>query len=413
MGARVSPERHSRESGNPEEMDPRLRGGDDGFDRELEDLRAKGLARTLRMSDDGVFNLSSNDYLGLSTHPSVVGGARAALERLGTGGTSSRLLAGTSDLHTSLENRIADFLGKDAAIVFSSGYHANTGILPALLGPSDLVVFDRLCHASIIDGVRLSGAAYAPFAHNDTADLNKVLSRKRKGRRRAVVVTEGFFSMDGDRPPLAEIAGAARLHDALVYLDEAHSIGVTGPNGKGVAWEDKLSDRIDLHVGTLSKALASQGGFVAARRTIIDLLVTRCRSFLFTTALAPACAGASLAALDLLPSLTDRRDRVMGDADELRLGLKKLGYDTLASVSPIVPVWTGSVVSTQKLSGHLLKKGFFVPSIRPPTVSPGEGRVRLSITYREDRRWLKELLAAFESYGERPHREGDRIVQAG
>ena len=383
------------------------------FERELEDLRAKGLARSLRASGEAGVNLSSNDYLSLSSHPAVIDGARAALERLGSGGTSSRLLAGTSDLHTSLENRLADFVGKEAAMVFSSGYHANTGILPALLGADDLVVFDRLCHASIIDGVRLSGAAFAPFAHNDTGDLNKVLSRKRRGRRRAIVVTEGFFSMDGDRPPLAEISGAARLHDALLYLDEAHSLGVTGPDGKGVAWEDGLADRIDLHVGTLSKSLASQGGFVAARRTIIDLLITRCRSFLFTTALAPACAGAAIAALDLLPSLEDRRRRLRDDADELRAGLKALGYDTLASASPIVPVWTGTVAMTQKLSGHLLKKGFFVPSIRPPTVPTGEGRVRLSITYREDRRWLKDLLVAFESYGERPHQEGERIVQAG
>lgn len=384
------------------------------FERELQELRGKGLARSLSRPDAGLINLSSNDYLGLSNEPSVTEVVRDAICSLGTGGTSSRLLAGTREAHVALERALAAFLGKESAMVFSSGYHANTGILPALFGPSDLIVFDRLCHASIIDGVRLSGAAFAPFLHNDAGSVDKILARKRPSKRRAVVVTEGFFSMDGDRPPLGELCAVAEHHDALVYLDEAHSIGVAGPDGKGVAWDDGVAERIDLHVGTLSKSLGSQGGFVAACRTLIDLLTTKCRSFLFTTALAPACAVSALKALDLLPSMEDRRRRVTGDAGEIRRRLQGMGYDTLGSVSPIIPVWTGSVSATQKLSGHLLKKGFFVPSIRPPTVSPGEGRVRLSITYREDRRWLNDLLAAFESYGERPRqKEGERIVQAG
>ena len=385
----------------------------DEFERELEELRAKGLSRSLPVLSPDLINLSSNDYLGLSRHPDVIAAAQAATQRLGTGGTSSRLLAGTADVHSRLEADLATFLGKERALVFSSGYHANTGILPALFGASDFIVFDRLSHASIIDGVRLSGASFAPFAHNDAADLDKILTRKRKGKRRAVVVSEGYFSMDGDRPPLRQICDTARRHDAMVYLDEAHSLGLVGPNGKGIAIEDGLLDAIDFHVGTLSKSLGSQGGFVAGRMLMIDLLITRSRSFLFTTALAPGCAAAASEALSLVPRVKDRRERVNADAAELRERLRAAGYDTLASVSPIVPVWTGNVSATQRLSGHLLKKGFFVPSIRPPTVSPGEGRVRISVTYREDRRWLNDLLAAFESYGERPQKEGVRIVQAG
>jgi 8-amino-7-oxononanoate synthase len=385
----------------------------DDFESELRDLREKGLARVLPADGGDLVNLSSNDYLGLSRHPDVVSAALDATRQWGTGGTSARLLAGTGPSHRSLETALAAALEKDAALVFSSGYHANTGILPALANASDFIAFDRLSHASIIDGVKLSGAAFAPFKHNDAADLERVLSLKRGGRRRAFVVTEGIFSMDGDRPPLADLVAAARRHDALLYLDEAHSFGLVGPGGRGLAAERGLLNEIDLHVGTLSKTLASQGGFIAARRTIIDLLTTRSRSFLFTTALAPACAAAAEAALMLLPSMDARRAQVDGDARRVRDGVREAGFDTLASDSAIVPVWTGDVAETARLSKHLLTRGFFVPSIRPPTVSPGDGRVRLSLTYRDDRRWPDALVAAFAAFDGRPHREGERIVQAG
>lgn len=385
----------------------------DSFTQELDDLRRKGLARRLRDDARDLVNLSSNDYLGLSRHPDVVAAACDAARAWGTGGTSSRLLAGTFDVHRTLERELAAVLGKEAALVFSSGYHANTGILPALAGAEDLIVFDRLSHASIIDGVRLSGAATAPYFHNDPESLDRLLARRRPGKRRAFVVTEGIFSMDGDRGALKGICDVARHHDALVYLDEAHSFGVIGPDGRGAAVEAGLSARIDLHVGTLSKSLASQGGFVAARRDIVELLTTRTRSFLFTTALAPASAAAALAALRLLPSMGGRREAIGNDARDMRAKLRDAGFDTMLSESPIVPVWTGSVEETRRLSDHLFAKGFFVPSIRPPTVSPGEGRVRLSLTYRDDRRWMADLIAAFESFDGRPHRQGERIVQAG
>lgn len=383
------------------------------FETELAELRQAGLARELRMDAEGLINLSSNDYLGLSSHPDVIAAAVAALKRWGTGGTSSRLLAGTFEAHRALEKSLALALGKEAALVFSSGYHANTGILPALANASDLIVFDRLSHASLIDGVKLSGASFAPFKHNDAADLERVLSLKAGGRRRVFVVTEGIFSMDGDRPPLKEICATSRRHGAFVYLDEAHSFGVVGPSGLGLAARLGVSGLVDLHVGTLSKTLGSQGGFVAASRTLVDLLTTRARSFLFTTALAPACAAAAAQALALFPAMDDRRAALDRDASDLRERLKSLGFDTLTSDSAIVPVWTGSVEETARLSSHLLSKGFFVPSIRPPTVPQGEGRVRLSLTHREDRRWLTSLAAAFESFDGRPQRTGERIGQAG
>ncbi|MBV9079668.1 MAG: 8-amino-7-oxononanoate synthase [Elusimicrobia bacterium] len=383
------------------------------FESELNELREKGLARSFAPADPNILNLSSNDYLGLSTHPAVIEAAAEALRKFGTGGTSSRLLAGTMDAHLALESALAAFLGKEGALVFSSGYHANTGLIPALAGASDFIAFDRLSHASIIDGVRLSGATFAAFHHNDPNHLDDVLAKRRPGRRRAIVISEGIFSMDGDRSKVAEISAVARRHDALVYLDEAHSIGSIGPDGKGAAFEAGVADQIDVHVGTLSKALASQGGFVAAKKILIDLFTTKCRSFLFTTALAPASAAAAHAALGLLPSVEDRRRRVQEDAADIRRAVAELGFDTLTSDSQIVLVWAGSVDATRALSRHLLSKGFFVPSIRPPTVPAGEGRVRLSITFRDDRRWLNQLTRAFADHTERPRRSGERVVQAG
>ncbi len=370
---------------------------------ELDDLKAKGLARSLRVKDAaGLINFSSNDYLGLTRHPRVVAAGIAALEKYGTGGGASRLLAGTTAAHTDLEQTLAAFLSKEAALAFSSGYHANTGIIPALVSSQDFVFFDRLAHASIIDGVRLSGAPFSAFDHNDVLDLEVALKKRRAKGRRALVITEGIFSMDGDRPPLADIVRVARAHNAWVYLDEAHSLGVVGPDGRGWAAESGVLSDIDIHVGTLSKTLASQGGFVAGSRELIDLLITRCRSFAYTTALAPASAAAALEALRLLPSIESERRRLIDASSALRSGLRALGYDCLRSDSPIIPVLTGSVEATKALSEYLLSRGFFVPSIRPPTVPVGEGRVRLSVSTPVIEH-LNSLLNAFE---------GGRVVKA-
>lgn len=351
------------------------------FENDLYELDAKGLRRELPKLDPSIVNLSSNDYLGLSTHQNVANAAKDAIDRFGVGGTSSRLLAGTFDPHRELEAALAGFLGKEAALVFSSGYHLNTGVIPTLLSAADIVFFDRLSHASIIDGVRLSGAAFASFDHNDAEDLEQKLKKRRSKGQKAIVVTEGFFSMDGDRGALKEIVAVAHANDAWVYLDEAHSFGLVGKDGRGLADHEGVLNQIDIFAGTLSKTLGSQGGFVAGSQSLIDYLVSRCRSFIYTTALAPAMPAAALAALALFPSMEDRRWQVMNASAHLRNALLKLGFNTLKSDSPIVPVLTGTVEATKRLSDHLLSQGFFVPSIRPPTVSVGEGRVRLSVTF--------------------------------
>lgn len=383
------------------------------WEEELDDLRSRGLARRLRRRDEhGLINLSSNDYLGLATHPDVVAAAARALESEGAGGASSRLLAGTGSSHAELERELATFLGREAALVFSSGYHVNTGVIPALVGPQDSVFVDRLAHASIIDGVRLSGARLHTFAHNDMADLADQLSRYRAGRRRALAVTEGLFSMDGDAPDLPAFVRAARAHDAMTYLDDAHAIGVVGPAGRGSAAAAGLSEEIDIYVATLSKALGTQGGLVAGRTSLIEWLVSRCRSFIFTTALAPACAAAGLAALRLLPALDDRRALLARAGDELRVRLVRMGYSTLLSRSQIVPVWAGGVEEALAMAAHLEERGLFVPAIRPPTVAPGECRLRLSLTYPLAAGGLEPVAESFYSYGNRPNPPGEKRVQA-
>jgi 8-amino-7-oxononanoate synthase len=348
---------------------------------ELAQLHAKGLIRSLRSRDESaLINFSSNDYLGLSRHPDVVRAGQQAMSQWGVGGAASRLLAGTTPPHASLEKSLAHFLGKEAALVFSSGYHVNTGVIPALVSAADVAFLDRLAHASIIDGVRLSGARLVPFDHNDADHLAEQIKKYRAKGRRALLLTEGIFSMDGDRPPLADFVQLARENDLSLYVDEAHSLGVTGKNGSGEASRQNCLAETEVLVGTLSKTLGSQGGFVAGSRTLIDFLVSRCRSFAYTTALAPALASAADAALHLAQNMDAERARLDATSTALRRALTERGHDCLKSSSQIIPVLTGTVEKTKAMSEHLLSWGFFVPSIRPPTVPAGAGRVRLSLS---------------------------------
>ncbi len=371
----------------------------ESYEQELVELEAKGLKRSVR--DRTLFkgvNLSSNDYLGLSQDVSIQEAAEYAIRSFGTGGTASRLLGGTVKVHTDLENELARFLGKEAALVYSSGYHVNTGLIPALASAGDVLFIDRLCHASILDGVKLSGARFYTFEHNNTADLEQLLKERRPEYRRAIVITEGIFSMDGDRPDLSRLCALAHANDALMYVDEAHSLGVFGKDGRGMASEQGVLDQIDIFVGTLSKTLASQGGFVATKKVLIEYLISRCRSFIYTTALAPSAAAAGLAALRYLPIYESRRRHLLKTAATIAQRLADEGFRVLSSGSQIIPVWTGSVEDTQKLSQHLLEQGFFVPSIRPPTVPAGEGRVRLSITHDVATRGIENLINAFRRF---------------
>jgi 8-amino-7-oxononanoate synthase len=382
------------------------------FIDELTNLDTRGLRRQLRVKDNTLENFSSNDYLGLSDHSDVKAAAARAIEEFGVGGTSSRLLAGTTRLHRELEAELAAFFRKPAALAFSSGYHANTGIIPVLAGPGDALFVDRFCHASIIDGVRLSGARFYTFEHNDANDLSSLLAKHRAGKRRAIILTESIFSMDGDAAPLKRLADLSRAHDALLYVDEAHAIGIFGEAGRGWAEAVGVLDRVDVFVGTFSKSLGSQGGFVACSESLADLLISKSRAFIYTTALAPACAGAALAALRLLPSLDARREFVLEKSEWLRSGLRELGFSCLASSSQIVPVLTGEIEPAKLLSDLLLAQGFFVPSIRPPTVPAGQGRLRLSITFEAAQQGVERLSAAFAACRARPELKGGAIVKA-
>lgn len=381
------------------------------LEQELSNLDEKGLRRRLSFRDQlAHINFSSNDYLGLSVDPSVIHAAVKAVEKWGTGAGSSRLLAGSLSVHQELEESLANFLGKEAALVFGSGYHTNTGILPSLACSHDVIFFDHACHASLIDGVKLSQAQFYSFRHNDMGHLEKRLHTKRSHYDQAFIVTEGLFSMDGDFGPIEEICGLAKQWNALVVVDEAHSFGVYGEHGRGWAHERHVLSHIDIFVGTLSKTLGAQGGFVAAAKPVIDMLITKSRSFIYSTALAPSSAAAALAALKRLPDMERRRSFIKQQAHTLANELTKMGYRVMSN-SIILPVWTGDIQMTKQLSDHLFTHGFFVPSIRPPTVAAGEGRVRLSMTYSSVASGLDQLIEAFLSYGKRPLFKGDRIAE--
>lgn len=384
--------------------------GDRSFREELKELDEKGLRRRIRRRA-GLVNFSSNDYLGLAHDEDVLSAAARFLSSGFAGGTSSRLLAGTHPVHDELEIELAAFLGKESVRVFASGYHANTGVLPALAGPGDVIFFDRLSHASLIDGIRLSGARFYSFDHNSADHLESLLRRKRPRYRRAFVVSEGVFSMDGDFPILPEIVFLAKRWETLVYLDEAHSLGLFGPEGRGMAASLELLKDVDIFVGTLSKTLGSQGGFAATRLPLADLIVSKSRSFIYSTALAPVNAASALAALRRMRGMDRRREKLQTEARTLRTALRNMGFDTLQSRSQVIPVWTGGVSTTKKFSEYLLDAGFFVPSIRPPTVPRGEGRIRLSLTWDRIQTGLAGLTAAIQSYPERPKRSGEKIAE--
>jgi 8-amino-7-oxononanoate synthase len=378
---------------------------------ELSDLEKMGLRRKLGNRDaSSLINFSSNDYLALTQHPQVVKAGIEAMERFGTGAGSSRLLAGTLSIHQELEKSLAVFLQKEATLVFSSGYHLNSGIFSVLTDSNDLIIFDRLCHASIIDGIRLSKTPFRSFEHNDLEDLEKILQKQTSKARRLFIVTEGIFSMDGDSPDFDALVKIKEKWGAYLFVDEAHSFGVRGESGRGLAFEKNALKKIDIFVGTLSKTLASQGGFVAADQVIIDLLISKCRSFLFTTALAPAPTAAALSALKLLPQLSSERQLLQENSARLKQALEESGYDCMGSTSQIIPIWTGSVDLTKKLSDHLLNHGFFVPSIRPPTVPPAEGRVRLSLTTQITKDVQEKLIQVFLNFSERPQRRRKKVV---
>ncbi|MBI2180822.1 MAG: 8-amino-7-oxononanoate synthase, partial [Deltaproteobacteria bacterium] len=353
---------------------------------ELERLKETGLYRKLRRVDgdqgstlvlDGreVINFSSNNYLGLANHPALGEAAKAAIDRYGCGSGASRLISGNMTLHEELESKIAEFKGTEAALVFNSGFQLNTGVVSTLVGEGDAVFSDALNHASIVDGCRLSRAKVAIYGHLDMNHLEGELKRSSSARRK-LIVTESLFSMDGDEAPLADIVGLAQRHGAMVMVDEAHATGVYEPNGAGLIAKLGLGEGVFVQMGTLGKALGGFGAYIAGSKALRDLLINRCRSFIFTTSLPPAVMAMAIAAIGLVEREPERRQALRGNSAALRGGLASLGYVMGGSRSQILPLIVGDAQRCMKLSQRLLDRGVFAQGIRPPTVPPGTSRLR-------------------------------------
>jgi len=324
----------------------------------------------------------SNDYLGLSGHPAVTQAAASAAAAWGVGARASRLLAGTTAWHQQLEAALASWFGVEAALVFASGYLANLGVLQALVGPGDLVLVDRLAHASLIDAARSTRATFKVFRHNDPEHAAAVLARSPRAAqaRRRLIVTEGVFSMDGDRAPLAALHEVAQLHDALIYLDDAHGAFAQGSTGRGTPEACGVPHEAFLYMGTLGKALGAQGGFLAGQKPLIEHVQNRARSFIYATALAVPTVAAACAALRELDEEPQHRMRLAARSRELHERLSGLPAYHGVEPSHIVPIVVGSARRAQELAARLWDRGLWCPAIRPPTVPPGSARLRVSVT---------------------------------
>jgi glycine C-acetyltransferase/8-amino-7-oxononanoate synthase len=364
---------------------------DDQLGYELRQARAEGLYRSLwtvasaqgpriRMGGREFVNFSSNDYLGLANDPVLKRAAAEAIENYGVGAGASRLVSGNLQPYEELERKLAAFKAKEAALVFSSGYAANVGTITALVGEGDVVILDKLDHASIIDGARLSGATFRVYPHKNLKKLGDILDRCGSFRRK-LVVTETVFSMDGDLAPLTEIVELKERHGAWLMIDEAHATGLYASNRRGLAEAAGVEDRIDITLGTLSKALGCLGGFVVGSQPLIDFLRNRARSLIYSTALPPAACAAAAAAVDFVMSRAghERRDRLWRNVSELKNGLSALGIQN-ESRSPIIPVMIGDEKAAVEISGRLFERGIFVPAIRFPTVAKGKARLRVTVT---------------------------------
>lgn len=330
--------------------------------------------------------LCSNNYLGLADHPELKAASIRAIERFGVGSGASRLVSGTMELHEALEERIAVFKGTARALVFNSGYSANTGVLPALVGKDDVVFCDRLNHASIVDGCLLSRARMVRYPHNDMTELRRLL-QENKGRRR-LIVSDGVFSMDGDLARLSEMVALKKEFDALLMVDDAHGTGVLGATGRGTAEHFGLQSEIDIHMGTMGKAVGCFGAYVAASEEIVDYLVNRARSFIFSTSLPPAVMASCIAAFDIIdsPVGVELRNHLARNSSFFRTGLQSSGFDIRESETQIIPVMVGDAEKTMEFSSALFDAGVYVQGIRPPTVPVGGCRLRCTLmaTHTED-----------------------------
>jgi 8-amino-7-oxononanoate synthase len=329
--------------------------------------------------EEDLLDFSSNDYLGLTRHPLLLVEAAEALSRFGTGAGSARLMSGNFELHRRLEAALAALKDQEAALLFGSGYLANIGIIPALVGRHDVVFSDRLNHASIYDGCRLSGASLHRFAHNDCNQLEDLLKRHR-GKNEALIVVESLYSMDGDFCPLAEVVALKERYDCRLLVDEAHATGLFGANGAGLLAAANLADRVDLVMGTLGKALGGYGAYVAARREMIAFLINRARSFIFATALPPATTAAALAAVALLATEPELRQELWQRVEVFKNSLKLGGIEADLGPSQIIPLTVGGSKAALQAADRLRQRGIYATAVRPPTVPAGSARLRFSIT---------------------------------
>ncbi|WP_206603114.1 8-amino-7-oxononanoate synthase [Leptolyngbya ohadii] len=343
-----------------------------------------------------LLNFSANDYLGLSKHPVLIEAAQTYTHRYGTGATASRLVAGNYDIHHQLEEKLAAACGRESALLFSSGFQANMTILGALLNPQSCVFCDRLIHSSLIQGIRASGARFYRYAHSDLDQLERLLKKaSSQSFDRLMIVTETVFSMDGDRSDVDALIRLANRYGAILYLDDAHAIGVLGKRGMGLA---AFQPDVDLVVGTFGKAFGAFGAFVACSRKLRDYLINCCPGFIYTTALPPAVIGAIDAALDLIPNLDTERQHLTKQSQNLRDRLQAMGYSTLNSDTQIVPIVVGESARTLELSQALEAKDILAVAIRPPTVPEGSARIRLALSSQHQEEHLERLFEALEAY---------------
>lgn len=377
---------------------------------ELQQLKDAGLYNRIRTlsSPQGAWlvvdgkralNFCSNNYLGLANHPRIVQAVQKAVEAYGVGPGAVRSIAGTMDLHLELERRLAAFKGVEAAITFQSGFTANTATIPALVGKDDAIVSDELNHASIIDGSRLSGAKILRYAHCDPADLDRVLSENRDKFPRILVITDGVFSMDGDVAPLDQIYAVTQKYNAILMVDDAHGEGVLGRGGRGIVDHFGLHGKVDVEIGTLSKAFGVVGGIVAGSPIVVEWLRQRARPFLFSSAMTVPDVAACLTAVDLLEESTELVDRLWENARYFKGEMKTLGFDTGVSTTPITPVMLGEAPLAQQFSRELYEAGVFAMALGFPTVPRGKARIRVMISAAHTNADLDQGLAAFAQVG--------------
>ena len=379
---------------------------------ELSSLKKSGLFTNIRTLSspqgawlvvDGkeVLNLCSNNYLGLANHPHLVESAKAAIDEFGVGPGAVRPIAGTMALHLELERRLAAFKGVEAAITFQSGFNANLAAIPALVSKEDVIYSDELNHASIIDGCRLSSAKVIRYAHCDADDLRMQIEKcKDDGYRRSLIITDGVFSMDGDVAPLDKLYETARDFDALLMVDDAHGEGVLGKGGRGIVDHFNLHGKVDVEMGTLSKAFGVVGGVVAGSQIIVDWLQQRGRPFLFSSAMTIPDVAACLASLNLLEESTDLVDKLWENADYFKREMREIGFDTGVSTTPITPIMLGEADLAQDFSRRLFEEGIFAMALGFPTVPRGKARIRVMISAAHSREDLDRGLAAFKSVGQ-------------